>query len=350
MRKLVVLVLVVSLLFSLTACSSQQPAKEAQKEEAAPQKEEKKWPIDGKEIRIIVVYKEGGASHRSAMLLKKFIDKKKLLSEPVVVVAMPGANTVLGQEEVLKAKPDGHTILLHHNAMVNAAALGKYDFNYDDFKQVAQVWKSPIILAAKKDAPYDNFAELLAYIKEHPGEVKWAWSHLGGNTHFNSYLIFDKAGIDPDKDIQPIVTSGGAQSAQYLAGGMCDVALELPSSFAEYVKAGEFKVLGQSGATEQPMFGKTILPFKEQGADYAYELRMLLHAPKDTPDWIIDEWNKVLKEVVNDPEYIEVNEKEMNTVEFLAGEEATKAFAQEAINAEYIAEKIKKAMAEAAAK
>jgi len=57
------------------------------------------------------------------MLIKRIIDKNKLLPQPVLVVCMPGANTVLGQEEVLKADPDDYTLLTHHNAMVNAHAL-----------------------------------------------------------------------------------------------------------------------------------------------------------------------------------------------------------------------------------
>jgi len=344
MKKFVSLLLILGLVafaFGIAGCSGKDSgqAGDEGKQQAS------QWPE--REIRVIIPYKEGGASHRTAMLVKSIVDKNELLPQPMVVVCMPGANTILGQEEVLKANPDGYTLLAHHNAMLNAHAIDKYDFTYTDFKQVAQVWKSPIVLVARKDAPYDSFEELMAYVKENPDKkVKWGWVHLGGNTHFASYLAFQKSGLVPGEDIEPVMAGSGSEMAKYLAGGMCDVAVQLPASCAEYVKSGDFKVLAQSGDETMDMFGKKVKSFKEQGADFTYYLRFLYHAPKDTPPEIIDKLEEVLKEVVESPAYLERMEQEMCEPEFLGSEEATKAFAAEAENADAIGETVKEAMAQ----
>jgi tripartite-type tricarboxylate transporter receptor subunit TctC len=303
----------------------------------------KDWPQ--REIRVIVPYKEGGASHRTAMLIKGIIEKKDLLPEPMVVVCMPAAATLLGQEEVLKAAPDGYTLLIHHNAMLNNHALGRQKFTYKDFKPICQVYRANLALAARSDAPFNDLTELLQYIKEHPGKIKWTWAGLGGNTHFCSYLLYEKAGLVPGKDIVPVITKGDAESCTHLAGKLADVAIAQPSSLSEFVKAGKFKLLGQSSDHVMNMFGKDIKPFNQQGADYSYNLRLLFFAPKDTPDEITSKIEKVIKEVVTSPEYINTMNSLVQDPEFLSAKDATKAFASEAGYATMIGAKIKSAMA-----
>ena len=304
----------------------------------------KDWPQ--REIRVIVPYKEGGASHRTAMLIKSIVKKENLLSQPMVVVCMPAAATLMGQEEVLKADPDGYTLLIHHNAMLNNKALGRQKFTYSDFKPICQVYRANLALAARIDAPFDNMVELLAYIKQHPGELKWTWAGLGGNTHFCSYLLYEKAGLVPGKDVVPVITKGDAESCTYLAGKLADVAIAQPSSLSEFVKAGKFKLLGQSSDHVMNMFGKDIKPFNQQGADYSYNLRLLFFAPKDTPEDVVAKLEEVLKKVVTSDKYIETMNSLVQDPEFLSAEDATKAFASEAGYADMIGAKIKEAMAE----
>lgn len=329
MKKLLVILLAFSLIVGLVACQSQKQA-------AAPADT---WPE--KEIRLIIPYKEGGGSHRTAMLAKKIIEEKKLLSKPIVVQCMPAANTVQGQEEVLKASPDGYTLLVHHNAMVNGYAIDQFNFTYTDFKVVSQLWRAPVVFAARTDAPYKTLSEWVEYVKQHPGELKLCWSGMGGNTHFNAFLLLKHAGFEAGKEVKPVITSGGAQSAQYLAGGMADVGLEMPSSFAEYVKAGQFRILGHSGSSVEKMFDTEVQPFKSQGVDYSYYIRLLIFAPKNTPDNVVKKLEDVFQKVCSDPEFIAANAEEMNSVEFLPSKEATEAFAGEAKNADSIGDEIK---------
>jgi tripartite-type tricarboxylate transporter receptor subunit TctC len=309
---------------------------------AAAKSQADKWPE--REIRVIIPYKEGGASHQVAMLVKSIVAKEKLLPKPMIVICMPAAATLQGQEEVLKAAPNGYTMLVHHNAMLNNYALGKQKFSYGDFKIVSQVYKTSLAIAARKDAPFNNIPELLDYIKKNPGIIKWTWAGLGGNTHFSSYLFYEKTGLTPGKDIVPMITKGDAESCTSLAGKLADVAIAQPSSMSEFVKAGDFKILGQTSDKTMNMFGKDIKSVKEQGVNFSYNMRVLYFVPKGTPGDIVEKIDGVLAKVAKSPEYIEAMKGVEQDPEYLSSAEALTNFSAENDNAKIIGKKIKEEM------
>ena len=140
MKKFLAAVLTIALAISLLAAcggsakpsdsgNSGTPSGENHLAPSAEPAADSNWPE--REVRLIVPYGEGGGSHKVSLAIKEVSEKLGVMKKPFIAVCMPNAATLEGQEEVLYGDPDGYTILMHHNAMINGYALGKQDFTYD---------------------------------------------------------------------------------------------------------------------------------------------------------------------------------------------------------------------------
>ncbi|MGD9125211.1 MAG: tripartite tricarboxylate transporter substrate binding protein, partial [Desulfarculaceae bacterium] len=188
-----------------------------------------------RQIRVIVPYKPGGGSDVRARLVAKIVRQNKILPVPMVVTNMPGGGAAPGQREVLKARPDGYTVLIHHGQVIIGNLLGILKWNYDSFAPIAQITENPLVICTHKDKGWKSFKDLLAAAKKDPGKVTWSWGGMGGHGHFASEALFATTGIK----VRPVAHGGAAESKVALAGGQVDVSVfgVVP---LEYVKSGAF--------------------------------------------------------------------------------------------------------------
>ena len=132
-----------------------------------------------KEIRLIVPYKAGGQSDLTARKLAEVIQAKKLLPQPVIVVNIPGGNTLEGLRNAMRAAPDGYTLLLHHSAFVTMKALGQIPMSWHDFEMVGQALEMSNSLVVNRDSPFKNASEFIDAAKKTPGRYRVAIPGLG---------------------------------------------------------------------------------------------------------------------------------------------------------------------------
>ena len=112
MKKFLAMILTLAMALSLTACGGKKEAssptdKTSTTDTPASTEKNTKWPE--REVRLIVPYGEGGGSHKVSLVIKDVSEKLGLMKNPFIVVCMPNAATLEGQEEVLYADPDGAT-------------------------------------------------------------------------------------------------------------------------------------------------------------------------------------------------------------------------------------------------
>ena len=326
MKRLFTLVLAMAMVITLSACGEDSP------EDAAAN-----WPDH--EVRLIVPYAEGGGSHKAAMEIKETSDRMGIMKSPFIAVCMPNAATLEGQEEVLNASPDGYTILLHHNAMLNGYALGKQDFTYDSFRMLGQVYETPLVIGVRSDFPADTLDELVAEIHANPGVYKWTWAGSGGNTHFASYVFYNAAGIDVS-EITPCLTKGDSDSVVQVIGGTADIVIAQINAVEEYVKSGDMKLLGNSSESAITVAGQEVPSWTEEGYDGVYNLRLMAFLPKDTPDEIVAVISDVFEQIVTSQDFIDAMAEESMTASWLPEAEAIAAFEEEAESANTIAKQI----------
>jgi tripartite-type tricarboxylate transporter receptor subunit TctC len=252
-----------------------------------------------KPVRIIVPFAAGGFTDVNARKLAEVITEEKLLPQPVLVVNMNGANTVEALNTVVNADPDGHTLFIHQTAFLGQYHLGNIPYSYKDLKTVAQTIAAPILLVASKDSPYNTIEELLAYIKEHPGEVKLGIPGFGNFSHITTLAFFKEAGVW--EDLKLVMYQSGADSLAGHLGGQCDVRLSTTTEAMRYIESGDFKCLLATGPSSSEML-KDIPTMG--GLGYGdFMLLQGIYAPKDTPDEIVQIVGDAIKKAYETDSY-----------------------------------------------
>lgn len=258
-----------------------------------------------KTINIIVPYSPGGSSEPPARIMAQIM-KDELFNVDVIVTCMPGAGTLLGQEEVINAKPDGYTLLFHHTAMVTGHLLGRQEFSFKKYTPVAMLMSNVQNLNVRADAPWKDFGELLEDLRQRPEEISFTWPGMGGVSHFLCEWFFTEAGI---KGVKKLIAEGGAQADQWLLGGHVDVAGQ--GGIRSLALSGDFRVLAL--ATEERWDMLPDVPtFKEHGFDnIILAVDYGLWAPPNTSTEVVEVLSEAVKYVVGHPKFLEFCKKNM---------------------------------------
>ena len=150
-------------------------------------------------LRLVVPYAPGGSTDTSARIIAEKLSR--ILKQQVIVENKAGGGTIIGTEYVLRAKPDGYTMLLTPAATIANAAFGtKTPYDIDkDLQPVTALVELPMLLAANNDAPYKTMQELIAWSKAEPGRrVSYASSGVGALSHLWGEFIAARTGIPMD--------------------------------------------------------------------------------------------------------------------------------------------------------
>lgn len=204
-----------------------------------------------KPVTWIVPYTPGGITDtRSRLIADEF---GKALGQTVVVENKPGAGGTLGLEYVARADPDGYTIVYGTLGTLAAAPSLYADLRYDsleDFESIHMMGASPNTLIAHEATPYNTVEELVAYAKEHPGEVTVGLAGIGTGTHLASELFAADAGVE----FLQVPYKGSAPMLNDLIAGRLDIAFDYPVSTLGHVQSGSVKVLGVTSAERLELF------------------------------------------------------------------------------------------------
>jgi tripartite-type tricarboxylate transporter receptor subunit TctC len=215
----------------------------------------------------------------------------------------------LGQGAVVaKAAPDGYTLLV---GSVSNLALnpGLYRIlPYDslrDFEPVGLAVAYSYTLVARKDLPFNNLRELMAYAKANPKKLSYASGGSGSGQHVLAAALWNLAGVDVVH-----VPYRGAQAAyQDLLGGRVDVFFDLSPTARPQVEAGNLKALAVSGSTRLP-FHPEVPTLAEAGvANIELESWFGLFAPAKTPPELLERLRTELSRIVQAPDLVETFRK-----------------------------------------
>jgi tripartite-type tricarboxylate transporter receptor subunit TctC len=223
----------------------------------------------------------------------------RLLKVPVVAVNKPGAGGTLGTDSAVKAAKDGYTILITNNAsLVFNRILTPETVPYDPFKDLTPLGmavRTPIVLAVHKDVPFKDFADMVAYAKKNPGNVRVGTVGPGSVGHFTVEIINSLTGSDltmiPFKGAGPAVTAA--------LGGHIEGAAAAQGVVAEHLKAGTMR--GIVASTKMPEF-----PQIPTLAQLGYKQNLLgvwsaFFAPAGVPAEVSKTLVAALEKVMKDP-------------------------------------------------
>jgi tripartite-type tricarboxylate transporter receptor subunit TctC len=231
-------------------------------------------------VRIVVGFAAGGSADILARLLGQWLSER--LGQPFVIENRPGAGTTIATEAVVKAPPDGYTLLLVAAAAVTSALLYDKLNLIRDTAPVASISREPQILALHPSIPTNTVSEFIAYAKANPGKISMASGGNGTPAHIAGELFKMMTGVN----LVHVPYRGAAPALTDLIGGQVQVMFVAMASGIEYVRAGKLRSLAVTTAMRSealpdlPVLGDFVAGY-ESSAWYG------LGAPKHTPSEIV---------------------------------------------------------------
>src|SRR5215467_10304145 len=196
-------------------------------------------------VRFIVPFPSGGVSDIIARLMGQRLSER--LGQPFVIENRGGAGSNLGTEIVVKAPPDGHTVLLDGSAnAVNATLYKNLSFNYlRDIAPVASMFRAPHIMEVHPSFPAETIPEFIAYVKAHPGRINMASAGIGTISHMAAELFNMMTGIA----LTHVPYRGAAPAVTDLLGGQIQVMFDNAASSTAHIRAGRLRALAVTTST-----------------------------------------------------------------------------------------------------
>lgn len=273
-----------------------------------------------KPIQIIVAWSAGASEDMRARALAPTLEK--VLGQPVVVVNKPGAAGTLGMTLLAKSKPDGYTLISSSaSPLISAPYLQKVEYNpLTDFTFIAGTSIQPYGICVRSDAPWKTLNELVQYVKENPGKLKFGSTGIGGINHIYMEMFGKAKGLNwvhvPFKGDQPQITA--------LLGGHIPVG-STSSAFAPHVRAGKMRLLAILGDKRISAFPQ-VPALKEFGVDIDLRGGEVLGfaGPKGLPPEIVTKLENAFKQAVESPENKNVMEQLANEANFRDSQTFTK--------------------------
>jgi tripartite-type tricarboxylate transporter receptor subunit TctC len=250
-----------------------------------------------KPIRI-VTSEAGAATDTAARMMAQALGPR--LGQPVIVDNRGGAGGTVAALAVVRAPPDGHTLLFYSNAFW-IAPLVQENVAFDplkDFSAVTLAVTSPNVLVVHPSLPVKTVKELIAFAKARPGKLSYASASTGAMTHLSAELFKSTAGID----IVRINYKGAGPGLTALMSG--EVQLMFPSASSGLPLAKQGRVSALAISSLQPSRLAPGLPTLASAGLPGFESanRNAMFAPAKTPAAIINRLNKEIATVLNQAE------------------------------------------------
>ncbi len=249
-------------------------------------------------VHIVVGFAAGSASGIIARLIGQRLSER--LGQPFVIENKGGAGGTLGAEVVVRASPDGYTLLSCSSAdAVNATLYDKLNFIFiRDTVPVASIASGPLVLVVNPSFPAKTVPEFIAYAKANPGKINFGSAGIGTLAHVAGELFKVMAGVN----LVHVPYRGLAPALIDLMGGQVQAVFSTMPPAIEFVKAGKLRALAVTSKAryealpDLPAVGD-FLPGYESTITFG------LSAPKNISAEIVEKLNKETNAALADPRF-----------------------------------------------
>jgi tripartite-type tricarboxylate transporter receptor subunit TctC len=207
-------------------------------------------PYPGKPVRIIVGYTAGGATDVTARIVAQKLGET--WGQQAIVDNRPGASGTIGAELVVKAPPDGYTLLVSPQTSVVTAPLILRKVNFDTLKDLAPlsvIGSTPLLLAVHPSLPPRTFKEFAAFTKANAASLAYATGGIGSTPHLASELLNLSLGVK----LVHVPYKGEAPGVADLVGGQVPMMFANLPVILPHVKAGKLRALAISSPQRSPL-------------------------------------------------------------------------------------------------
>jgi tripartite-type tricarboxylate transporter receptor subunit TctC len=247
-------------------------------------------------VRLITGFPAGGPADVLARLMGQWLSER--LGQPFVIENRPGAGGNIGTEAVVRASPDGHTLLLVGAAnAINTTLYAKLNFDFlRDIVPVASISREASVFVVHPSFPAKTVPEFIAYAKANPGKINMASAGNGGASHVAGELFKMMVGVN----MVHVPYRGGAPAFTDLLGGQVQVMFAPVLMSIESIRAGRLRALAVTTAARSdvlsgvPTVGEFV-PGYEASSVFG------IGVPRNTPAEIVDKLNKEINAALADP-------------------------------------------------
>ncbi len=261
------------------------------------------FPIPGKPVRIVVPFPAGGQTDIQARLLASKLQTS--LGTTVIVENKPGASSILGTMEVVRAPADGHTLLytISVTAGQNPHLFSKLP--YDPFKDLTPVMfaaRSSTVLTVPAKSPFNSVADLINYAKANPGKLNYASYSAGSTSHLVAELMQQATGTT----MTHIPFKGSADAGLALIGGQVDFLFDGPTTAINNAKGGKVKMLAFTDPKPYAALGS--LPNMAQAGVPGVDVTggMQFFGPAKMPPEVLAKVNSALAAALKEPDVAKI--------------------------------------------
>jgi tripartite-type tricarboxylate transporter receptor subunit TctC len=237
-------------------------------------------------VRLLVGFAAAGPTDIAARLVGQWLSER--LNRQFFIENRPGAGSNIAIEAVVRAPPDGYTLLVFGPpAAINATLYDNLNFNFiRDIVPVAGIMRAPNVMLVNPAVPAKTVPEFIAYAKANPGKINMATAGSGSTEHVFGELFNMMAGVN----LVPIAYRGGGPALVGVLGGEVQVQFESIASSIAYIRAGKLRALAVTSASRSvllsdvPSVGEFVPGYEASGF-------FGMGAPKDTPAEIVNKLN-----------------------------------------------------------
>lgn len=284
-----------------------------------------------KPITIIVPWAPGSSVDQVPRSMTPYLTKK--LGVPIMIVDKPGGSGVPATLEAVKAAPDGYTILSDcpGTSSIQWAWMQDLPYKVEERMYMARAVVLPAAFVVRADAPWKTLQDVEQAIRKDPASFRW-----GGvgttQSDFGIYLLkaaLRKKGVDLSKT-KTVNFQAGTPAMIALAGGHIDLYFASRPPIQSFVSAGKARIIGVA-RTKRTQIYPGIATTVEQGyPSIISDFWVGFSGPAGLPSSVVQTWERVVKEIVDDPALLPEWEKIGGEPEFLAREEFKKFVMEEA--------------------
>jgi tripartite-type tricarboxylate transporter receptor subunit TctC len=247
-------------------------------------------------VHIIRPYAPAGGSDTVARLMGQWLSER--LGQSFIIENRPGGGANIATEAVVRASPDGYTLLITggYNT-INTTLYDKLNFNFiRDITAVAGIVIYPEVMSMNPSVPAKTLAEFIAYAKANPGKLTMASSGIGSPGHLAGELFKMMAGVN----LVHVPYRGSGPALVDLLAGQVQVGFNSLPSAIEYARAGNLRALAVTTASRSealpdvPSVGESVPGYEASGW-------FGVGAPKATPAEIVNKLNKEINAGLADP-------------------------------------------------
>ena len=252
-----------------------------------------------KPIRVVIGFPAGGPLDQHARLLSERL--QHVLGQPIVIDYKSGAGGTVGAQDVMKAAPDGYTLMLANTGVmvINPALYSKLPYGtLKDFAPVARTAMQPLALLVNPNVPVKNLKEFIGYARTRPGQINYGSAGNGGISHLVPEMFKTATGLF----MVHIPYRGSAPAFTDLMAGQVQFMAESIPQAANYHKQGKVRALAVTSKERNPALPDipTVMESGVPNFDVVGFYGFL--APKGTPPEVLAKLSDAFRQVLNTPE------------------------------------------------